>query len=311
MPQPSLTLLSVTGHSDYTRGSMFALINSYQQLKDRIVDLRAVLVSPDRPADLPDYIQHLACRTFDYYDYSSVMVNEAGHFFQTDFALIVQHDGWVLDGSKWRDAFFDYDYLGSVIPGYVSRSDNDVLESKGTPFWQAHYDEVPAGLVEPQNGGFCLRSRRLYNALSTASLGYGKLVAKQNRVDEDVWISGFLRKELEAKGCRFAPRKIAFEFSLSCFVSSSEYDKRFPEQQIWQNSLGIHITAIALVGINRVLLKSSHYINAQRFDEDWITRRLLELGFELFIPVEFSPIQRAYLAKRSQPTEPTQLYLLD
>ena len=31
----------------------------------------------------------------------------------TDFALVVQDDGWVLDGKLWRDEYLNYDYIGA------------------------------------------------------------------------------------------------------------------------------------------------------------------------------------------------------
>ena len=54
----------------------------------------------------------------------------------TDFCLVVQYDGKVSDPDLWNDDFLNYDYIGAAwTDGYVG------------------------------NGGFTLRSKKLYDAL--------------------------------------------------------------------------------------------------------------------------------------------------
>ena len=73
-------------------------------------------------------------------EYSRFMLRELGPYIRTDYVLVVQWDGFVLDASQWRSGFLDYDYIGAP--------------------WPVH-DRFEVG-----NGGFSLRSRRLLDALA-------------------------------------------------------------------------------------------------------------------------------------------------
>ena len=59
---------------------------------------------------------------------------------RTDFVLITQHDGYVLDGEQWKDEFMDYDYIGA-------------------PWIYENGRQIG-------NGGFSLRSRHLMTSLA-------------------------------------------------------------------------------------------------------------------------------------------------
>jgi len=74
-------------------------------------------------------------------EYSRFIIKELYKYFDTDYVLICQHDGYVLHGYCWDDAFYDYDYIGA-------------------PWIYEHGRNVG-------NGGFSLRSRRLQGILGT------------------------------------------------------------------------------------------------------------------------------------------------
>lgn len=110
-------------------------------------------------------------------DYSRFMVKALGERLETDFALVVQYDGFVVNGRRWRAEFLDYDYVGAP--------------------W-------PDGAVG--NGGFSLRSRRLLKALQDPRIA--------DLVPEDVAICRTYRDLLETEhGIRFAPAGVAAHFS--------------------------------------------------------------------------------------------------
>ncbi len=110
-------------------------------------------------------------------DYSRFMVKELGARIDTDFALVVQYDGFVVNGRRWRPEFLDYDYLGAP--------------------W-------PDGAVG--NGGFSLRSRKLLRALQDPRIA--------ELVPEDTAICRTYRRILEHEhGIRFAPTEVAARFS--------------------------------------------------------------------------------------------------
>lgn len=120
-------------------------------------------------------------------DYSRFMLHHLADHIETDHTLVVQWDGFVRDGSRWRDEFLDYDYIGAVWPQF---SDN----------------------CRVGNGGFSLRSRRLIEAARDVPLG---------SEPEDVLLCRTHRHMLETKhNVRFAGLEIARQFSYEREIST-------------------------------------------------------------------------------------------
>lgn len=113
--------------------------------------------------------------------YSKFIVKELDNYFDTDFVLVTQHDGWVLDDAAWTDEFLQYDYVGAAW-----------LNNEGP---------------NVGNGGFSLRSKRLQNILAT-----DPMISPFH--PEDNCICKIYRPYLEEKyGIKFAPEEIADKFS--------------------------------------------------------------------------------------------------
>jgi hypothetical protein len=115
-------------------------------------------------------------------EYSQFIIKELDKYIETDFVLIIQHDGYVLDPSAWDDGFLEYDYIGAPW-----------LESDG---------------YNVGNGGFSLRSKKLQHILATDDF------IQSNHSAEDVTICRLYRPYLEEKyGIKFAPEELADKFS--------------------------------------------------------------------------------------------------
>jgi hypothetical protein len=116
-------------------------------------------------------------------DYSAFCLREMPARVTTRFVLIVQWDGYVVDGDRWGRDFMRYDYIGALTPA------------------------VPlSGGWIVGNGGFSLRSRRLLALLPALPLVPG--------VPEDYLICQTFRRQLERdSGIRFAPPEVAERFS--------------------------------------------------------------------------------------------------
>ena len=121
---------------------------------------------------------------------------------QTDFVLIVQADGWVLNGRRWEEAFMEYDYIGAPWP--ISET--------------AYID--PQGVHQRVgNGGFSLRSFKLLKLGEELDLiwdvtrhsEFKHFNAKPLAEDGNICVHN--RKRYESAGCRFAPLEIAARFS--------------------------------------------------------------------------------------------------
>jgi hypothetical protein len=115
--------------------------------------------------------------------YSWFVLKELVSHVATEFVLIVQWDGYVLDGSRWEDGFRRFDYIGAPWP----------------------WSWIPAG-QEVGNGGFSLRSRRLLEVLADEAFEVGH--------PEDVRICRTWRAELELRRVVFADPDTAARFSV-------------------------------------------------------------------------------------------------
>jgi tetratricopeptide (TPR) repeat protein len=115
--------------------------------------------------------------------YSRFVMKDLLEHIDTDHVLLVQWDGYVVNGAAWSDEFLLYDYLG------------------------APWSRGVAGELTVGNGGFSLRSRRLLEALQDPAIPAGH--------PEDAHICRRWRAHLEsAHGITFAPESAAGRFSV-------------------------------------------------------------------------------------------------
>lgn len=135
--------------------------------------------------------------------YNALMLDRLGDWTRCDAYLVVQWDGFAIDGRRWQEAFLDYDYIGAP--------------------W-AHL----GGMVGA--GGFSLRSRRLIESVH-------RLRERECVVDvdtpEDVQICVRHRAGLEAAGVRFADPQVAAAFGFERPEASSG-------SQVAVTSFGFH-----------------------------------------------------------------------
>jgi len=128
----------------------------------------------------------------DYKQYNEFISHKLWQYLDADFALVVQNDGYILDGSLWNDDFLRYDYIGAPWPAQTQ------FTKDGT--------EVRVG-----NGGFSLRSRQLLRAPTVLGLEFTDMGS--GFWHEDGFLCVHYRKELEQQGIKFAPVELAAQFS--------------------------------------------------------------------------------------------------
>jgi len=158
-----------------------ATLNAIRASMAQVQFAEVLLLSDHEPSGLADGISWrpidpLASRL----DYSRFMLRRLAEHIQTSHALCIQWDGFVLNGPAWEPGFLRYDYIGAPWPHFS--------------------DGHNVG-----NGGFSLRSRRLLEACASLPIDGEEL--------EDVVISRLCRRQLEAKGVRFAPEEVARRFA--------------------------------------------------------------------------------------------------
>jgi len=129
--------------------------------------------------ELVPYAEHTFAPLRSYEEVGEVLWHEAPKKTQTSHMLLIQYDGWVLDGTAWTDEFLDYDYIGAPW------------------FW---YD--PPRNVG--NGGFSLRSVELMKATGGFVPGFP---------EDERLCRGVYRNHLEPLGFKWAPAVVASKFS--------------------------------------------------------------------------------------------------
>jgi hypothetical protein len=116
-------------------------------------------------------------------DYNELILDRLPAWVDCDAYLVVQWDGFALDGRCWRAEFLDWDYVGAPWP---------------------HMSGVVGA------GGFSLRSRGLMKALSRLRLQEG---VRDIDTAEDLQICLRYRPALEASGVRIAGTELAAGFA--------------------------------------------------------------------------------------------------
>jgi len=169
-----------------------ALINSSTEIKFGSV----MLISHEKPNSLPDNIKfkHID-KMSNINEYSYNMIYKLGDYIETEFVLVIQSDGYVVNPSSWRREFLDYDYIGApfALP-------NDSFS----------YRDVNGEIFRVGNGGFSLRSKKLVDLPNKLGLEWKSFHGFYN---EDGFICAMNRHIYEENGIKYAPIEVAKYFS--------------------------------------------------------------------------------------------------
>jgi hypothetical protein len=213
-----ITIVSINGVLERVPHAINSLVLSERQLPGA----HCLLIAPALPDKCPEFIHHVPIGQLGYVEYSLFVLYCLRAFVKTEFALIVQDDGWILNGANWRQEYFDYDVVGA--PVHLAR----VYGPAGPQFMSGFtWTQAPSHLKRDiiLNGGFALRSRRILEA--PAHLGLSVIVPPvaaligppysmrfpNEQPLEDVQLCTFMRIQLESVGMKFAPLDVARMFS--------------------------------------------------------------------------------------------------
>lgn len=141
----------------------------------------------------------------DFKDYNRFCKQDLASAFDTDFVLVIQRDGKVLNPAAWDNEFFKYDYIGApwkIAYGWISK----MLTAQKKDLSNKDF------LVG--NGGFSLRSKK-----------FCEEVAKnfKDSYSEDAFACVAIRDKMEAAGIKFAPYEVASKFSVENDVYSDQF----------------------------------------------------------------------------------------
>jgi predicted nucleotidyltransferase len=154
-------------------------------------------------------------------DFSRFCIADLHAYVDTDYVLLVQYDGFVLNPESWTEEFLHYDYIGAPWPVGTWKTDHFPKEWNGT--WRVG------------NGGFSLRSKKFLD--SSARLAQEGKIEKYN--PEDVALCVWYRSLLEKEGMQFAPVDIAMRFSIES--KTDEYGKPFGFHGLYHENVDVLI----------------------------------------------------------------------
>lgn len=153
------------------------------------------LLSDIEPSEVPSKITYEKTKkssSIDEWNYN-IIYNLPNHI-DTEFALLIHDNGFVVNPKSWKDEFFDYDYIGAPWP---------------LPNDDFSYRDINGNVIRVGNS-VSLRSKKLLDIPLTKKLEWKPFYGFTN---EDGFICVNYRHEYINESCRFADINVAKYFS--------------------------------------------------------------------------------------------------
>ncbi len=162
--------------------------------------------------------------------FSEFCIKDLTKYVETEFVLLVQWDGFILNPTSWSDSFLKYDYIGA--PWYIKDE-----------FWFERF-LIPRQYENQHivgNGGFCLRSKKF--------LEVSAKLARENKFTkyhpEDLVMCVYDKHLLLEEGIQFAPYEVAKNFSIE------------GHDEVYKDQFGFH--GLKWTNISDWIQKNSQY----------------------------------------------------
>ncbi len=191
---PQVTLLTIDG--------VGTDINAVKALKYSMKDINFGAIKYITAGDIkPNFCEVYKIPKLTYNEYNIFCLTKLYDYVNTEYVLLIQSDGFVVNPNLWSNEFLNYDYIGA--PWNRSILHKNIIDKK----------ILCDALIKSNftyhvgNGGFSLRSKNLLNVVNNLYKDDYKEYA------EDAVISIGMREELENYGIKFPNYKIAAKFS--------------------------------------------------------------------------------------------------
>jgi hypothetical protein len=210
---PTVTLVCVTGVN--YMGAQFALKRSMKKIEYAKV-LLVGHINPEKLVDGVEFQQAYNSKLDSIDEYSKYCIYHLWNHIETEYVLLIQADGYVINPMTWDQDFTNYDYIGA--PWAVSD------ESYIDPF----DNHVRVG-----NGGFSFRSIKLLKVPQLVDIpweindGHFYKHMDYKLYSEDGNICVHNRHLYESAGCKFAPLDVAMRFSIEQKIPEHTRQKTF------------------------------------------------------------------------------------
>lgn len=167
------------------------------------------LISDIKPDNLPDYIEHEyteKMNNIDEWNYSSIY--KLGKHIDTDFAMLIHDDGFVINPDSWRDEFLDYDYIGAPWPmpsdnfSFRDINGNLIRVGNSVSIRSKRLIDLPVELnlewkafhgYYNEDGYICVNYRHIYleHGMKFADIDVAKYFSIENQIPENVGVKTF------------------------------------------------------------------------------------------------------------------------
>lgn len=166
------------------------------------------LVSHYKPSNINNISFQETSKTKDIDEWSYKVIYELPKYVNTDYAILIHSDGFIVNPESWRDEFLEYDYIGApwALPNdnfsfrdkynNIIRAGNSVsLRSKKLldlpndlnlewRHWHGYYNE---------DGFICVNNRHIYeeHGLKIAGIDIAKYFSHESMIPEIEGIKPF------------------------------------------------------------------------------------------------------------------------
>lgn len=153
------------------------------------------LISDIKPDELPDGIIHEYTEKMSNIDeWNHDIIYKLGKHIDTEFAMLIHDDGFIINPQCWRDEFLEYDYIGAPWP---------------MPTDDFSYRDINGEIIRVGNS-VSLRSKKLIDLAPKLNLEWKSFHGFYN---EDGFICVNYRHIYKEHGMKFADLDVAKYFS--------------------------------------------------------------------------------------------------
>lgn len=157
-------------------------------------------------------------------EYSNFLLSFGNFKFKSEYILVIQDDGFVINPERWNDNFFNFDYIGAPWPLPVNIN---TLSDKQQVVEKAKLKNRVG------NGGFSLRSRKFLN--------YSTHFNSCNGWPEDVFLTAINYEVAIQSNIKFPSAKLAYKFSTETPLYGKNKDKFLDYRYLTKiKSFGFH-----------------------------------------------------------------------
>lgn len=136
-------------------------------------------------------ITEVPCNSID--EWNKNVFYQLGDYVDTEFALLIHPDGFVVHPESWKDEWLQYDYIGSPWP----------FPTDAYSYRDFH------GRIQRVGNSVSLRSKRLLDLPKKLNMEWRPFFGFTN---EDGAICVNYRHLFEENGCKYAPFDVALHF---------------------------------------------------------------------------------------------------